>query len=199
MAMAIVGVQSNSNSNGNGSIGDNNMPHAVCIAYPTQSHLKRMMKLAKLLHHKGFYITFVNTEFNQNLLIKARAPDSLNSFSNFQFKTILDSLPPSDPNATQDVTLLCTSIRKNLLTPFRNLLAELNDDDDNTTTPSVTCIVSDGIMSFTVTAAHELQIPVAVFWTFAACAFMGYYQYRALLDKGLATLKDGSAIQNQSR
>ncbi|GMP46241.1 hypothetical protein CsSME_00014473 [Camellia sinensis var. sinensis] len=104
MAMAVVGVQSNSNSNsnGNGSIGDNNKPHAVCIAYPAQSHLKRMMKLAKLLHHKGFYLTFVNTEFNQNHLIKAKGPDSLNSFSNFQFKTIADSLPPFDPDATQD-------------------------------------------------------------------------------------------------
>ncbi|KAL7245825.1 hypothetical protein ACSBR2_001040 [Camellia fascicularis] len=44
-------------------------------------------------------------------------------------------------------------------------------------------------MPFTITAAHELQIPVAVFWTFSACGFMGLYQFRALLDKGLAPLK----------
>lgn len=171
-------------------VGDNNKPHAVCIPYPAQSHIKGMMKLAKLLHHMGFYITFVNTEFNQNRLIKAGGPDSLNGFPNFQFKTIPDSLSPSDPDGNQDITLLCRSIRRNLLTPFRNLLAQLNDDD-NTTTPSVTCIVSDGIMPFTIRAAHELRIPVAVFWTFAACAFMGYYQHRALLDKGLTPLKDG--------
>ncbi|KAL7245822.1 hypothetical protein ACSBR2_001037 [Camellia fascicularis] len=176
-------------------VGDNNKPHAVCIPYPAQSHIKGMMKLAKLLHHMGFYITFVNTEFNQNRLIKAGGPDSLNGFPNFQFKTIPDSLPPSDPDGNQDITLLCRSIRRNLLTPFRNLLAQLNDDD-NTTTPSVTCIVSDGIMPFTIRAAHELRIPVAVFWTFAACAFMGYYQYRALLDKGLTPLKDASYLTN---
>ncbi|KAL7262766.1 hypothetical protein ACSBR1_001014 [Camellia fascicularis] len=176
-------------------VGDNNKPHAVCIPYPAQSHIKGMMKLAKLLHHMGFYITFVNTEFNQNRLIKAGGPDSLNGFPNFQFKTIPDSLPPSDPDSNQDITLLCRSIRRNLLTPFRNLLAQLNDDD-NTTTPSVTCIVSDGIMPFTIRAAHELRIPVAVFWTFAACAFMGYYQYRALLDKGLTPLKDASYLTN---
>ncbi|KAL7245824.1 hypothetical protein ACSBR2_001039 [Camellia fascicularis] len=75
-------------------------PHAVCIPFPAQSHIKGMLKLAKLLHNRGFYITFVNTDFNQNRLTKARGPDSLYDFPNFQFKTIPDSLPPSDPNAT---------------------------------------------------------------------------------------------------
>ncbi|CAL5386306.1 unnamed protein product [Camellia sinensis] len=167
-----------------------NKPHAVCIPYPAQSHIKGMLKLAKLLHHRGFYITFVNTEFNQNRLTKAQGPDSLNGFPNFQFKTIPDSLPPSDPNTTQDVIALCGSVRRNFLTPFRNLLAQLNEDNNNATTPTVTCIVSDGVMPFTITAVDELRIPVAVFWTFSACAFMGFYQFRALLDKGLAPLKD---------
>ena len=39
-------------------------PHAACIPAPGQSHIKAMLKLSKLLHHKGFHITFVNTEFN---------------------------------------------------------------------------------------------------------------------------------------
>jgi hypothetical protein len=37
--------------------------HAVCIPFPMQSHIKAMLKFAKLLHAKGFHITFVNTEF----------------------------------------------------------------------------------------------------------------------------------------
>ncbi|CAL5384287.1 unnamed protein product [Camellia sinensis] len=171
-------------------------PHAVCIPFPAQSHIKGMLKLAKLLHHRGFYITFVNTDFNQNRLIKARGPDSLYDFPNFQFKTIPDSLPPSDPNATQDAIALCGSVRTNFLTPFRNLLAQLNEDNYNATTPAVTCIVSDGVMPFTITAAYELQIPVAVFWTFSACSFMGFYQFRALLDKGLAPLKAKGTTTN---
>ncbi|KAL7241049.1 hypothetical protein ACSBR2_006635 [Camellia fascicularis] len=171
-------------------------PHAVCIPFPVQSHMKGMLKLAKLLHHRGFYITFVNTEFNQNRLTKARGPDSFYEFPNFQFKTIPDSLPPSDDNATQDTTALVGSVRRNFLTPFRNLLAQLNEDNYNATTPAVTCIVSDGVMPFTITAAHELQIPIAMFWTFSACSFMGFYQCRALLDKGLVPLKDESYLTN---
>ncbi|THG13617.1 hypothetical protein TEA_024053 [Camellia sinensis var. sinensis] len=159
-------------------VGDNK-PHAVCIPYPAQSHIKGILKLAKLLHHKGFYITFVNTEFNQKRLIKARGYDSLYGLPNFQFKTIPDGLPPSNPDATQDIPSLCRSIRKNFLTPFRNLLASLNDSSISNNHPPVTCIVSDGVLSFTITAAQELGIPVAVFWTFAACGFMGFYQYHS--------------------
>ncbi|KAH7833505.1 hypothetical protein Vadar_007011 [Vaccinium darrowii] len=177
-------------------VGDNEMPHAVFIPFPAQSHMKGLMKLAKLLHHKGFFITFVNTEFNQNRLIKARGPDSLSTLPHFQFKTIPDGLPPSDPDATQDVALLCGSIRRNFLTMFRNLLEELNDRSGSGN-PPVSCIVSDGVMPFTIAAAQELGIPVAVFWTFSACGYMGFYQYRALLEKGFTPLKDVSQQTNE--
>ncbi|KAG5553729.1 hypothetical protein RHGRI_011571 [Rhododendron griersonianum] len=149
---------------------DNEKPHAVFIPFPAQSHMKGLMKLAKLLHHKGFFITFVNTEFNQNRFIKTTGPDSLSALPDFQFKTIPDGLPPSDPDVTQDVALLCGSIRWNFLTMFRNLLKELNDRSANSENPPVTCIVGDGVMPFTITAAQELGIPVAVFWTFPAYA-----------------------------
>lgn len=39
-----------------------------------------MLKLAKILHHKGFHITFVNTEYNHRCLLKSRGPDSLKNF-----------------------------------------------------------------------------------------------------------------------
>ncbi|KAL7189100.1 hypothetical protein ACSBR1_038879 [Camellia fascicularis] len=172
-----------------------NKPHAVCIPFPAQSHIKGILKLAKRLHHKGFYITFVNTEFNQKRLIKAGGHDSLYGLPNFQFKTIPDGLPPSNPDATQDGPSLCGSVRKNFLTPFRNLLANLNDSSISNN-PLVTCIVSDGLWPFTITVAQELGIPVAVFWTIAACSFMGFYQHRTLLDKGLTPLKDASYLTN---
>ncbi|KAI7988682.1 7-deoxyloganetin glucosyltransferase [Camellia lanceoleosa] len=137
-----------------------NKPHAVCIPFPAQSHIKGILKLAKLLHHKGFYITFVNTKFNQKRLIKAGGHDSLYGLPNFQFKTIPDGLPPSNPDATQDGPFLCGSVRKNFLTPFCNLLANLNDSSISNN-PLVTCIVSDGLWPFTITVAQELGIPVA--------------------------------------
>ena len=49
-------------------------------------------KLAKLLHVRGFHITFVNTEYNHKRLLKSRGSDSLNSVPSFQFETIPDGL-----------------------------------------------------------------------------------------------------------
>ncbi|KAJ0010504.1 hypothetical protein Pint_32886 [Pistacia integerrima] len=42
-----------------------------------------MLKLAKSLHHRGFNITFVNTEYNHKRLLKSRGLDVLNGLPDF--------------------------------------------------------------------------------------------------------------------
>ncbi|XP_008219468.1 PREDICTED: 7-deoxyloganetin glucosyltransferase-like [Prunus mume] len=176
-----------------GSTGLTEKPHAVCIPYPAQGHITPMLQLTKLLHYKGFHITFVNTEFNHRRLLKSRGPNSLDGLPSFRFETIPDGLPPTDTNATQDVTALCVSTRKNCLAPFRDLLSKLNSLPDS---PPVTCIVSNGGMAFTFYAAQELGIPEVIFETPSACGLMCYLQYRPLIEKGLVPLKDASYLTN---
>ncbi|CAL2248989.1 unnamed protein product [Prunus armeniaca] len=174
-------------------------PHAVCIPAPFPSHIKAMLKFAKLLHHRGFHITFVNTEFNHKRFLKSLGPNSLDGLPDFQFEAIPDGIPDSDEDATPDLTLLSESIRKqNFLAPFHTLLAKLNNDAISTSSnPPVTCIVSDGFMStFTIIAAEEIGAPIVLFYTIAACSFMGCKQLRAVVEKGLAPLKDESCFTN---
>ncbi|XP_068336184.1 7-deoxyloganetin glucosyltransferase-like [Pyrus communis] len=174
-------------------------PHAVCIPIPTQSHIKAMLKFAKLLHSRGFHITFVNTEFNHKRFLKSLGPDSLDGLPDFRFEAVPDGLPDSNEDTTQDLILLADSIRKQyFLAPFRGLLNKLNNDAISTSNnPPVTCIVSDGFMSpFTITAAQEIGVPSVLLYTFAACAFMGFMQFRTLVQKGLAPLKDESCLTN---
>ncbi|XP_048327306.2 7-deoxyloganetin glucosyltransferase-like [Ziziphus jujuba] len=166
-------------------------PHAVLIPYPAQSHIKAMLKLAKLLHQRGFHITFVNTEFNHNRFLKSLGPNSCDGLPDFHFETIPDGLPPSDEDATQDIPSLCDSITNNLmLPPFLDLLKKPIKNTSSTNIPPVTCIICDGFMSFGVEAGGQLGIPVVVFFSIAACAVMGFRQYPALMEKGLAPLKD---------
>jgi hypothetical protein len=171
-------------------------PHAVCVASPFQSHIKAMLKFSKLLHCKGFHITFVNTEFNHQRFLRSRGSNSLDGLPDFRFITIPDGLPPSDLNATQDVASLCDSIMKNFLAPFSDLLRKLHNAANN---PPVTCIVSDGFMSFTVTAAHELGIPIAMLFTISACSLMAFIHFSHLRDKGFTPLKGTTKGANPTK
>ncbi|GLT50899.1 hypothetical protein SLA2020_243540 [Shorea laevis] len=99
-------------------------PHAVFIPYPAQGHINPMLKLAKLLYHGRFHITFVNTEFNHKRLLKSRGSDSLNGLPSFRFNTVPDG---TDVDATQDIPSLCESTKKTCLAPFKELLRVLKD------------------------------------------------------------------------
>uniref|UniRef100_A0A803PE21 Glycosyltransferase n=1 Tax=Cannabis sativa TaxID=3483 RepID=A0A803PE21_CANSA len=166
--------------------------HAVCVPFPAQGHVNPMMQLAKLLHSRGFHITYVNTEFNHRRLIRSKGLDSVKGLSDFHFETIPDGLPPSDRDATQDIPSLCDSTRINCLGPFKKLLHKLNNCCE---VPPVTCIVTDGVMTFGIEAAREFGIPGVVLWTASACSFMGYLHYDELVKKGLVPFK-GSQAKN---
>ncbi|KAI5339932.1 hypothetical protein L3X38_019206 [Prunus dulcis] len=50
--------------------------------------------------------------------------------------------------------------------------------------------------AFTITAAEEIGVPIVLFYTIAACSFMGFKQLRAVVEKGLFPLKDESCFKN---
>ncbi|PSS26568.1 UDP-glycosyltransferase [Actinidia chinensis var. chinensis] len=163
---------------------DRRKPHVVCVPYPSQGHVTPMMWLSKLLHSRGFHVTFVNTDFNHRRLIRSHGHASVAGLPDFRFESIPDGLPPPPDHhdATQDVPALCDSTRKNCLGPFRLLLQRL--------VPPVTCVVSDGVMSFAIEAAREIGVPEVQFWTASACSFMGYLHYRELISRGIFPFKD---------
>ncbi|VAH40436.1 unnamed protein product [Triticum turgidum subsp. durum] len=51
-------------------------------------------------------------------------------------------------------------------------------------------------MSFAVDAAAELGVPCPLFWTASACGYMGYYNFRFLMEKGLTPLKGEEKLTN---
>ncbi|OAY45123.1 7-deoxyloganetin glucosyltransferase [Manihot esculenta] len=167
--------------------------HAVCVPYPAQGPVNSMLKLAKILHSNGFHITFVNTEYNHRRLLRSRGPDSLDGLPDFHFEAIPDGLPPSDADATQDIPSLCNSTSKHCLLPFHHLLSRLNSSN---TVPPVTCVISDGCMSFTLDAAQEFGIPNVLFWTHSPCGVLGYAHLPHLIERGFTPLKDESYLTN---
>ncbi|XP_022725843.1 7-deoxyloganetin glucosyltransferase-like [Durio zibethinus] len=169
------------------------MPHAVCIPLPAQGHINPMLKLAKLLHFKGFHITFVHTEFNYQRVLTSRGLDSLRGLANFQFETISDGLPSTNPRRIQDLPDLCLSLPVQGLRSFRDLIIKLNGSSD---VPPITCIISDGVMSFTLEIAEEFGIPEMVMFTPSACGMLGYLHFEELKEQGYFPLKDESHLNN---
>ncbi|KAJ8759703.1 hypothetical protein K2173_009804 [Erythroxylum novogranatense] len=172
-------------------------PHAVFIPVPAQSHIKAMLKLAKVLHHKGIHITFVHFEINYRCLLESRGPDSMEGVPDFRFECIPDGLPSTDTNVRPHLRHLSkTILESDYLAPFSDLIGKLNDTSSSNV-PPVTCIVSDGFLSnFTIAAAKEHGLPIKIFFTLSASGFMGLDQIRVLAERGLLPLKDESFQKN---
>ncbi|KAJ1696242.1 hypothetical protein LUZ63_004754 [Rhynchospora breviuscula] len=169
-------------------------PHAVLIPQPAQGHVTPMLQLGKVLHSRGFYITYVNSEYNHRRFLRSRGgPGSLKGLKDFRFESIPDGLPLSDDDVTQDIAELCVSCTKHSAAPFRELLIRLNNSSEN---PPVSCVIADGVMSFAQRVAEELGILALVFWTTSACGFMGYLHFSELIQRGYTPLKDESYLIN---
>ncbi|KAK8706566.1 hypothetical protein V6N13_050127 [Hibiscus sabdariffa] len=171
--------------------------HAVCIPYPAQGHVTPMLKLAKLLHHKGFHITFVNIEYNHTQLLRARESDSLDGLPDFRFETIPNGLPPSDnDNVTQDTVSLYQSLLATGLGHFRNLLRKLNDSNVSNV-PRVTCIVTDDELLFPMEVAQELGVPCVGLWTASTVSLVCYTHVPRLLEEGLTPVTSASGLTKE--
>ncbi|XP_037444925.1 7-deoxyloganetin glucosyltransferase-like [Triticum dicoccoides] len=172
-------------------------PHAVCLPYPAQGHITPMLNVAKLLHARGFHVTFVNTEYNHARLVRSRGLAAVAGLPGFRFATIPDGLPPSDDDDVtqeQDIPALCKSTTETCLGPFRSLLARLNDPAAGH--PLVTCVVSDVVMGFSMEAANELGLTYVQLWTASAISYLGYRHYRLLIGRGIVPLKDAEQLTN---
>ncbi|KAL3504754.1 hypothetical protein ACH5RR_034595 [Cinchona calisaya] len=173
-------------------------PHAVMIPVPAQGHVNPMLKLAKLLHNRGFHITFVNTDFNHRRLLKSRGASFLRGLKTFNYASIPDGMPLSNEDATQDPAQLALAIDTKFLAPFRSLVHRINEESassDNIISPPppVTCIVSDAVLSFTLEIAEELCIPNVQFWTPSACGVLSYAYTLKVIENGLVPQKDNLA------
>ncbi|KAL9243821.1 hypothetical protein vseg_017663 [Gypsophila vaccaria] len=174
--------------------GKNREQHVVCIPYPAQGHITPMLTLAKLLHtHLKFHVTFVNTHHNHARLLSSRGTSSLDGLHSFQFRSIPDGLPPSDPNKTQHIPSLSRSTNETCHEPLKNLIGEVNEGGQF---PKVSLVMSDCSMSFSLDVARELGIAFVWFWTNSCASFLGYANYRRLLDHRLVPAKDSSCLTN---
>ncbi|KAL5701822.1 7-deoxyloganetin glucosyltransferase [Ranunculus cassubicifolius] len=164
-------------------------PHVVCFPIPFQSHINVMLKLAKVLHMKGCRITFVNTEFNHQKLLRSMGPDALKGLPDFRYETIPDGLPPCDINENQDILQLWDSLSETCVVPLCNLITKLNEASTTSGKPLVSCIVADVLLSITLEAAEKFGIPGVLLWPSSALVLLINLQGEQILEKVILPLK----------
>jgi hypothetical protein len=151
-----------------------------------------MMQLAQILYHRGFYITFVNTQYVQDRISRSGSVESVKSPPDFRFETFPDGLPP-EHGRTSKLAELCRSFTDNGPLYFDKLMDKLKQSQPDGV-PPVTCIVSDGLVSFPQKIARKLGVPRVSFWTHSACGFSTYFFAPLLVEKGYIPLEGISTI-----
>ncbi|KAG6488707.1 7-deoxyloganetin glucosyltransferase-like [Zingiber officinale] len=171
--------------------------HLVCMTVPFQGHINSMLNLAKVLHFKGFFITFVNTEYaHQQLLKHDGSLSALDGLPDFRFASISDGLSPPDDNDeyAEDMRKIILAAQMNCPASFLSLISALNDPSSGV--PPVRCVISDCFARFTLSATTKLGIPNVFYSTVAVCGFTVFYYFKDLIERGLVPLKSEDDLTN---
>ncbi|KAG6502698.1 hypothetical protein ZIOFF_034984 [Zingiber officinale] len=167
--------------------------HLVCMALPLQGHINSMLNLAKVLHFKGFFITFVNTDYAHRQLLGSLS--ALDDLPDFRFASISDAPDDSDQLYRQDARNRVLAAQKNCPASFLRLISALNDPSISGV-PPVRCVISDSFATFTLNATTELGIPNVFYCTVAVCGFTDLYYSKDLIERGLVPLKSEDDLTN---
>lgn len=182
---------------------DEQRPHALLFPFPLQGHIKPFMNLAKILSSRGFYVTFVSTEFVVKRLAESGGSithrdtmvcNKTDDVRNIKFETVPDGLPPHHDRSTQNLLELFQSMEDNAYIHFHKLMEKLQNHRE---VPPVTFIVTDGLLSKTQDIANQYGVPRVAFWTTSACGFMGFFAMPLLIKKGFLPLKDESCLTSE--
>lgn len=163
--------------------------HALLFPYPVQGHIKPFMNLANVLSSRGFYITFVITEFVQRRLSESGAIINREGFMNTKIR--FETVPPEHGFSQKE---LLDSVEIHAHIHLRELMEKLRHLPN---VPPLTFIVSDGLLPKTQIIADEYGVPRVVFWPTSAFAFTAFFSVPLLIEKGYIPLKDESCLTEE--
>ncbi|GLJ32711.1 hypothetical protein SUGI_0658070 [Cryptomeria japonica] len=165
--------------------GDDVTVHAVLVPFPAQGHVNAFIHLADLLAARGFFITFVNTEWTEKRIFGSTEHKSQlqHSKPNFRFLSFTDGLSPEHGRFTQLGELLTTLAKQG------PALEALLRTESGNGVPPITCIVTDSFMSCTASVAANMRVPRVVFWPICAAASIAQKYASSLLSQGHIPVK----------
>eukprot|EP00252_Welwitschia_mirabilis_P008777 TRINITY_DN2092_c0_g1_i9.p1 TRINITY_DN2092_c0_g1~~TRINITY_DN2092_c0_g1_i9.p1 ORF type:complete len:465 (-),score=12.82 TRINITY_DN2092_c0_g1_i9:150-1544(-) len=162
-------------------------PHALLLPFPAQGHINPFSQLAHILVDSfGFFITFVNTDFNHGLLSPVPS-------RNIRFVSFPDGLP-SEHRRVQQLPELCAALLQNATSHIHRIL---EDSKRSKEYPPITAIISDGVLSFTMNVARSHGIPRIAFPTTSACGLSAFHYMPLLVRSGLIPMPENEAERRE--
>lgn len=152
--------------------------HAVLVPFPAQGHINPMMQVALKLVEEGFFISFVNTDYNHSRIAEANKTSDLNNQNMMiRYVVVPDGLPSTDTRT--DIAKLCV-VTENVIVPFLdNLIHEIKEELDN---DSSVCLVVDAMASQALEIAQRHHIPKAALWTSLTATYALVYNIPSLVS-----------------
>ncbi|KAL7613995.1 hypothetical protein Lser_V15G05955 [Lactuca serriola] len=157
--------------------------HVLIFPLPMQGPVNCVLKLAELLCISGISVTVLNTDHIQrNLLRHTNVLSRFSRYPNFHFQTISDGLPDDHPRSTARYNEVFEGMKTVTEPAFRDMMVSgcFSCKSDS----PVTVVVPDGLFSFALDVAEEIQIPLIYFETVSPCALWTYLCLPKLIGAG---------------
>ncbi|PON56508.1 UDP-glucuronosyl/UDP-glucosyltransferase [Parasponia andersonii] len=159
-------------------------PRVLIFPLPAQGHVNSMLKLAELLALAGLHVTFLNSDYIHDRLIRCNDVETrFSKYPGFLFRTISDGLEDHHPRTGNRVLDSFFLMMEKIKPALREMLVsgQLGSGES----PLVTCIISDGIFGgLTIDVAEELGVPIIHFRTASACYFWSNFSFPDLIESG---------------
>ncbi|KAI3427705.1 Glycosyltransferase, partial [Psidium guajava] len=163
--------------------------HIVIFPLAAQGHVNSMLKLAELLALSGLHITFINFEhIHHRLLQHADIQARFVAYPYFRFKIVSDGLAVDHPR-TGDHFMTTFNHMKSITKPLFEELVAAPDRP-------VTCIIADGILTFTIDVGKDLRVPIIAFRTISASAFWAYFRIPRMIENGELPIKGDEGMDH---
>ncbi|XP_057788999.1 7-deoxyloganetic acid glucosyl transferase-like [Salvia miltiorrhiza] len=164
-------------------------PHILIFPVPLQGHVNSMLNLSEILCLSGLHVTILLSDHTHDRLLRhASLRSRFSRYAAFRVATISDGLPADHPRSGQRILEIVLSLKEVGGPQFRRLMEGLSDGGGGA--PRVSCLIMDGVLSFTIPVVEEMGIPFIYFRTISACSFWPYFCIQEMIDAGEVPLKD---------
>ncbi|CAI9777429.1 unnamed protein product [Fraxinus pennsylvanica] len=144
----------------------------------SQGHVIPLMELALNLVKHGYKVTFVNTEFMHERVIKA-LPETENVRELVQMVSLPDGLDSSSDRS--DSGKLWESILHVMPRELKALIERINGLESE----KISCLIADGIMGWALEVVAKMGIKKAAFWPSAAALMALLFNIPSIIDDGI--------------